>query len=386
MLRTRTAFFVAALASACHSTTGPTYVDRDGWRTHEAFAGEVRLSGVACGDIDPRSPGDELVAVGELGRITYARCVGGAFESEVIAETGGELLQVAVGDVDRERPGAEIVAVGVLTGTEEELGEGAAWLLRRSADGAGGFEREVLAQSPALIHAVVIGDLDPATPGNEVALAGFTREVTLVTRTPEGFAARVIAKLPANAKGMAATARGLVVACDNGALVWLARPSEAGAEWNTARVWRGEAPLARVATRPDEVLVCGNDGVLRLFQTKSDEAFERETRCVALDDRLRGAVFADVDPRSPGTEAATAGYDGTVRVVRLEPWPVAADLVPASAGLVNYRVIEDIAAEDTAKLHHLASGRFDGLGTCLVSAGYSGRVLVVHRIAADVAR
>lgn len=371
-----------ALPSACRSSDAErASVERGGWRADVAHVGDTRLSGVACGDIDPASPGDELIAVGDLGQIVYARCRAGVFESSVVEATGGELLQVAVGDVDRARPGAEVVTVGVLTGAEDDGAEGVAWLLARRPDGT--FERTELFRTGALLHAVVIADLDPRAPGNEVALAGFTREVTLLARVDGAFVPRTIATLPGNAKGLAATANGLVVACDDGSLLLLARPTDAAGDgaWTVARSWQQNAPLARVATRAGELLVCSNDGVLNLHQTAGGGGFSRTTTCLQLDDRLRGAVFADVDPRVEGSEAATAGYDGTVRVVRLTPWPVADDLVPVGQGLVNYRVESEIVADDTARLHHLATGRFDGLGTALVTAGYSGRVLVVHRVA-----
>ena len=176
---------------------------------------------------------------------------------------------------------------------------------------------------------------------------------------------------------MTATASGLAVACDDGSLVHLARPVEGGV-WTLRDTFESDAPLARVAARGDELLVCGNDGKLWLHAATASGAFRRSTQCLAADDRLRGAVFADLDPRAEGLEAATAGYDGTLRVLQLTALRFAGDVIPESAGLPEYFVEPEVVAEDTDKLHHLAAGRFEGLGTALVSAGYSGRVLVVH--------
>jgi hypothetical protein len=362
--------------AACSSTEGPPPpVALGSWLTYEAYVGEGVLSGVACGDLDPQSPGDELIAVGQGGKIVILRCKEGRFSAEELEPAPGELLQVAVGDLDPMRPGAEAVAVGIAVGAEDDGGEGIAWLISR---GEGGFERTELHRAGALLHAVSVADVDRDRAGNEVALAGFTREVLVMPPT-SGAEARTVATLSGNAKGMAATERGLVVACDDGSLVLLERPTDVGGEWTVARTWREAQPMARVAARRGEVLVCGNDGVLRLHQVDPTGAFERSTRCFESEQRLRGAVLADVDPSRPGLEAATAGYDGLVRVVYLTPWPVADDLVPPSAGLVDYRVQVEVVAEDVDALHHLGAGNFDGIGPSLVTAGFSGRVLVVAR-------
>lgn len=388
--RARTAALAALTlcAAACRATEpGPAWTERGGWRTHVVHAGDVRLSGVAAGDLDPRTPGDEVLAVGERGALVLARVVDGVFRSEVIDETGGELLQVAIGELDRAASGSEAVAVGVLTGAEEDGGEGVAWLLTPTA---AGFERTELYRAAALLHAVVIAELDPRGAGQEVALAGFTREVVVLSRGAAGFTPRVVATLPGNAKGMAATRRGLAVACDDGSLVVVERPradEDPTGPWRVAYTWRGAAPLARVAARGDEVLFCDNGGVLRLLQFAAGGGFERALVCATAPDRLRGAVFADVDPRAPGTEAATGGYDGAVHAYRLTPQAVPDDVVPASAGFQHYRVEAEPCGADTGRVHHLAHGRFSGLGgasepvTALVSAGHSGRVLAFDRLA-----
>ena len=388
MTCTRRVCSLALLASACAATDdGPAWTELGAWRTHVVHAGDLRLSGVAAGDLDPRTPGDEVLAVGERGALVLARVVDGTFRSTVLEEAGGELLQVAIGELDRAAAGHEAVAVGVLTGAEGDGGPGVAWLLTPSPEG---LVRTELHRSAALLHAVVIAELDPRGAGLEVALAGFTREVLVLSRGAEGFVPRVVASLPGNAKGMAATRRGLAVACDDGSLVVVERPRVAedpAAPWRVAYTWRGAAPLARVAARGDEVLVCDNNGVLRLLQFAAGGAFERELVCYTASDRLRGAVFADVDPRTAGTEAATGGYDGTVHSVRLTPHAVPDDVVPASAGFHHYRVELEPCGADTGRVHHLAAGGFAGLGgsvgpvTALVSAGHSGRVLAFDRLA-----
>ena len=58
----------------------------------------------------------------------------------------------------------------------EGLGEGAAHLISRDDDGWRSVE---LYRSPALLHAVAIGSLDP-TPGRDVLVAGFARKAVVL--------------------------------------------------------------------------------------------------------------------------------------------------------------------------------------------------------------
>ena len=70
MTCTRRVCSLALLASACAATDdGPAWTELGAWRTHVVHAGDLRLSGVAAGDLDPRTPGDEVLAVGERGAL-----------------------------------------------------------------------------------------------------------------------------------------------------------------------------------------------------------------------------------------------------------------------------------------------------------------------------
>jgi hypothetical protein len=419
----------------CRSTDEDLpYTERGGWRTHVVYEGELPLYGLAAGDIDRAAPGDELVAVGAEGEIVYVARDGPEFQARQMGDWGDgvavELVQVAIGDVDRMLPGAEIVVVGARVdersehgptesgdgaeGSQGDGGEvvGVAYLLVRDGEG---FTCTELHSATAPLLSVLVADLDPAFAGNEVALAGDGREVVLLVSAAEGFEARKIADLPGAGRAMAATDAGLVVACDDGSLVWLARPEpppglpEPGVDvvpWRAMHTWRAEGALVSVAARGRVVLVCGEDGVLRLFQIAGagpDIAFVRETRCLTLDVELGGAALAEIDAREAGDEALAVADDGTVHVVRITPWPVADDVVPASAGFENYRVHAEVVADDTEPLRALAAGRFapfqhGAVGASqpsmpqpsvvgLVCTGASGRILLVtHTVAAEDTR
>jgi hypothetical protein len=119
-----------------------------------------------------------------------------------------------------------------------------------------------------------------------------------------------------------------------------------------------------------------------------DVAFERETRCLSSDTPIVGAAFADVDPREPGAEAVVVAEDGSIIVIQLTPWPVADDLVPASAGFESHRVREQVVGS-LAGLRAFAPWRFVDWGQAatdevdatlqsgLVCAGRSGRIIAV---------
>lgn len=422
---------LAALGLAslgCRATDSELpFTERGGWRTRVVYDGDLPLYAVAAGELDPATPGDELVAVGAEGELVYCARNGPGFESELIGDWGDgvtvELVQVAVGDVDRESPNAEIVVVGARVaelpdgrvnddsaatagtdGADEDDAavEGVAWLLVRGAEG---FTCTELHSAEAPLLAVLVADLDPAFPGDEVALAGEGREVVLLVRTAEGFVPQKIASLSGAVRAMAATRAGLAVACDDGSLVWLARPerpagladpSAHAVPWAAVQSWRAEGPLVSVAAHGGGVLVCGEDGVLRLFQTAGvgpDVAFVRETRGLTLAVPVVGVTSADVDPDGAGQEAAAVAADGSVHVVRLAPWPVADDVVPASAGFESPRVQADLVAKDVRPLRAIAAGRIPafeqgGVGVTgelgarsgvlgLVCVGESGRILVV---------
>jgi len=118
-----------------------------------------------------------------------------------------------------------------------------------------------------------------------------------------------------------------------------------------AILWSAAAPLVaqeRPGARPEP---SANASV-------SSEELLRDT------DRLRGTVLADLDPRIPGSEAATAGYSRRATVLGRED---GAWTAPATF-------------EDEAGFHHATSARIEGLGPTLFVCGYSGRLLAFRPV------
>ena len=105
--------------------------------------------------------------------------------------------------------------------------------------------------------------------------------------------------------------------------------------------------------------------VLPMLLTMVAPMLQRESTVLHTGpDKLRGAVLADLDPTSPGLEAATAGYDGTLRAFTF----------------ANDEWREAIVARDTDRFHHLTSGVLPGWdGTVLIGVNYSGKVTVAGK-------
>ncbi|MEM9380850.1 MAG: hypothetical protein AAGB93_12930 [Planctomycetota bacterium] len=360
----------------------------DGWSLTAAYESDVRVNGVACGDLDRRTPGDEIVAVDQRGRILMFRRAGDGFEpmelppipayGEGIEEQGatdapsGELVQVICADIAPRIPGDEVIAVGVLEGGEDDGGRGLVRVLARAGTDRSWVEHRKV--TPALAHGVVAGEMDEGHPGIEFLVAGFFGEALIGAVSPRPGPVRIAysegigLRHEGNAKGACVTDAGIVLACDDG---WASeyRPDGDG-RWALAHRDDLGATLARIAWFPEHggVAVCANDGTYRFLRRDAETGALGTNMLDRSDNRLRGAVVADLDPSHEGRETATAGYDGRIRLIWIDA---------GEDGRLS--TTKATLARDTAKIHHLAAGDFDGMGPCLVSCGYSGDVLVVRR-------
>jgi hypothetical protein len=121
-----------------------------------------------------------------------------------------------------------------------------------------------------------------------------------------------------------------------------------------------------MATRPDgrRIIVSDDDGTLSVL-TPSDDGDDWIREEIHREFELqRGAVLADLDPTTPGLEAATAGFEFRISLLR-------------EAGGSWW---SKLLFRDTDRLHHLVAGDVDGRpGLELIGCGYSGRVTVFRR-------
>jgi len=361
-----------------------------GWELSTVYRGDTRINGVACGELDPNTPGEEIVAVDRRGAVRAFRRSGDGFESMDLGPAAsrnmGELVQVICADVVPSAPGDEIIAVGMFEGGEDDGGRGVVRVFARHPM-AGGDWVDARVVTPALVHAVAAGDVDPARPGLELVVAGYFGAARLLglIATDQWLAVDDLSAPhglghEGNAKGACLTAGGFALACDDGGLTEFTR-GEDGVLSVHGRRDLGAA-LARIAPFPgDGVVVCDNGGMLRVIERDAGGQLNGPvTGLERADNRLRGAVVADLVPEDEGVEVATAGYDGVIRVVTLENVEIRWVDKPERAARPGFTSSKRSVARDSAKLHHLTVGEIDGLGLCLVSCGYSGSVLVVHRV------
>lgn len=360
------------------------------WELSTVYRGDTRINGVACGELDPDSPGEEIVAVDRRGAVRAFRRSGEGFEpmdlGPAVSRNMGELVQVICADLVPSIPGDEIVAVGMFEGGEDDGGRGIVRVFARHPMASGDWVEARLV-TPALVHAVAAGDVEPSRPGQELVFAGYFGEARLLglVATEQWLSVEDLSgahdlEHQGNAKGACPTSGGFALACDDGGLVEFTRGEDGSLSLHGRRDLG--ATLARIAAFPgDGVVVCDNGGMLRLIERGAGGQLSGPvTGLERADNRLRGAVVADLVPEDEGVEVATAGYDGMIRVVTLENVEIRSMDHPDRAARPGFMSSKRSVARDSAKLHHLTTGVIDGLGLCLVSCGYSGSVLVIHRV------
>lgn len=338
------------------------------WSSHVVMTAPAKLGGCTVGDLDPAHPGNEIVSVCETGQVFLSRPDRGRWVSEPILQAPGELLQCSIGDADPGRPGNELLVVGMKAGGEDSGGAGMAWLVAREEVEVEGktrvrWEREPLLEDGALIHSGLIADIDPDRTGDEIAVAGFAKVVHLIVRDGDGWQVTPICTLPGPAKSMVPFAGGLAVACADGSLIHVAKQD---GEWKSRTLDEAKAGYARLGGN-DELLVAARDDGRLVTITPAGEVVE----LYAEDQKLRGAVLAELDPGAPGLEAATVGYG--LKMTVLYP-------LPGEDGAVN-EWLPRLVHTDVERFHHLTVGELDpeSPGLEIVGCGYSGRVIVAGK-------
>jgi len=331
----------------------PGAADDGAWRAEVLLDTGSKLSGVAVGDLLPEVPGNEIVTVGTDRKMRLIWRSGEECHHEVIATLPGEMIQVDVGDVDPDRPGDEIMAVGVTSGGEDDPGaKGAAVYVRREGDA---WKAVTVFEDTALLHGVCI-------QSSGVWVTGYSNQIHLLGRQDAGPWPAHSAPLPGPGRSIAPTAGGVTVACKDGSVVDVSLSGVLG----PVPMLRDKRDVgrARIAAVADtDVLAADDDGTLTLLTTGADGRPERAVLHKGPD-KLRGAVLADLDTTSPGLEAATAGYDGTLRAFTF----------------ANEEWREAIVARDTDRFHHLTSGVLPGWdGMVLIGVNYSGKVTVAGK-------
>jgi len=331
---------VAALPAADLPDTGDL---ADGWVTEVAYQASDKLGACAVGELDSEHEGLEVVTVCRTGHVFLLLREGDSWTPRILGKTPGEMIQVTIADVLPDRPGLEVACVGAAEGFEADERPGQAWVFHREGRG---WRSQAAYRSSKLLHAVTLLD-------GELLVGGYDLELLGLRPDRSGWGVRTLGALPGPAKNGLTLGERSYFACQDGSLVTYG-PSHA-----IEVLQRGESGHARLGSDGQRLVVCDDGGTLSLvdFDGRAEVVYREG-------DKLRGAVIADLDPRVPGPELATVGYERRLTILTLEegewrPTPV---------------------LRESEKFHGLAAGDLDGDGDAeLVACGYSGRLIVVDR-------
>ena len=141
----------------------------------------ARLRNAVAGPYGPQGRPCALVA-GAAGNVVKIYSVGGTWRGQVLYKSPESLSRLAVGDVDPESPGLELVVVDDTGGIT---------LLRQ---GMGGYVPQAVHKEEKALRGVVVADFDPSTPGKEIAVYGYGMEVAIFCKGNDGFERKVLFK------------------------------------------------------------------------------------------------------------------------------------------------------------------------------------------------
>lgn len=329
------------------------------WSIDVALESPYKMNGCAVGDVMAERPGDEIVTVNQLGQAQVALLSNGTFDVRVAASTKGELIGCDIGDLVSDVPDNELLIWGSLEGSEDSGNKGVAFVVTRHPTKPKGMvwaQHQVLVED-TLVHGGCVAELDPTHRGAEFAFGGYSKRVHVFARYGTEWVSELAAELDAPIKCIAAYSKGLAVGCLDGKLLYLYKDNGA---WKSEILDEAPAGQARISVAGDLILAARDDGKLALV-----EQGKPRREILASDDKLRGAVLADLVPSTPGIEAATVGYDRRLAVLerRGESWSA------------------EIVYDDSDKFHHLAAGNLDPAspGLELVACGFSGKLFVISR-------
>lgn len=214
------------------------------WDIRKIWEGPAFVHGIASGDIDPRFAGNELAAVDYKGNVHCIRSEGDRWTSEIVFTDSDKLKDVAVRDFLALNKGDEIVCVGLSGKATLIWFDGAKWQHQAVWDGgrsnagvgvnridageivpghgldiilgcdsgeivmihrkighpsqideeAAGWVQRRLFTDTDKIRGVALADLDDASPGNEVAIFGYSKEIKLLTFEGDRISATLIGK------------------------------------------------------------------------------------------------------------------------------------------------------------------------------------------------
>jgi hypothetical protein len=155
-----------------------------GWRAEILLETSRGMGGAAIGDLDPASPGNEVVVVIAAGEVWQVHRARDGWRSERIHAGDGELIMCAIGDVDARHPGHEFVGVGMVRGPESLDRPGQVLMIQRDGDT---WRATQIFEDSRMIPGVALGDVDGALDGPQFYACGYLRNVTQLVQDTNGF-------------------------------------------------------------------------------------------------------------------------------------------------------------------------------------------------------
>jgi hypothetical protein len=270
------------------------------------------LGGLAHGDVDPRVPGAELYAGGQLGNLYQLRPYShGALDARLIGHFPGlELHTLVGGELDPRTPGPELLVF---------TRPGALYRVRVSEE-SGEFESVLLQQLAGRVRdALVLPGHDEGS--SEVATVSRAGKLELLRIGKRGPEWRVLHEGPMGQGRLALRESGpgeprvLYSTLDDGRL--LRHEEQGSGAWRTETIYAGpQGPRGVAAGRfdPDPavetVAVFGYSRKVQLL-SRREGAWQVETLFVDLD-KGHWLAAAELDGRNSTRELIGSGYGGRV--------------------------------------------------------------------------
>ena len=379
---TRAAAFVAVLLLlpgliGCIATGPSRAAPGNPWYLQTVATERQAIYDMAVGDVDPKSPGDELVVTGGGGIVDeYTR---DTFQVKPIFVALKTQLGVAVGDVQSAYPGNEVVSVGQ---------DYKVHVVHREASGA--RVAQTAWESVGSVNGVTIGEFNASHTGKEIAVAGDKALMAILTEDktqPNGWSVNVMPVQYVPITNMMCYSADVlpeypgdeVVVGSFSGDVYFAHRWANNMTWNITSIWRDDFAILGVSLGPSLVpsltgsilYIAGFGGRLTMLNYNGTNWTNTTIFTEKKMNPLYTVVPYDIDPRYPGVELVVSGIASNVHIVRY------------SSGNWTEETVIDPSGQDRLKqLYDMKLGEFDSShpGPELMMGGHLQDVLMLEYI------
>lgn len=348
------------------------------WNAFHLFTSDTwRLHAIGAGHVTRPDGPPEVLFMDELGRAILLTGDSGKYSPRLLVEDSSSMSAWALGDLDPRVPGAELY-IGGGSGKVHRVNAVRARRRWDPADATSAAPSDAVGSvDGASLSKFVLGDIDPAHPGNEMLALTNNGPVFDVRPDPndmKGFVLDKIGDLGSRCRDAvllpATAARPPRVAAllESGEVALLVRTKEGYSKESLCKEPMSIARLGRrkeVAGELEVVYVARIDGLILRFAEQPDGTWRREP-IFAGPNGPRGLAAGrfDIDPTHE--TLAVFGYSRKVHLLRKRPgaaWEVETIFVDTGGG------------------HWLTAGELDGRNTTdeLVGGGFGYHVFLLTR-------